>query len=136
LIANNAGNCPDTLRRGIAIKEVLIYYIPNTFTPDGDKFNQTFQPVFTSGFDPYNFNMKIFNRWGQLLYETNDYTRGWDGSFDNKLVLEGIYMYKIQFKDSQSENQTEKQVSKDWSLFFMCLLFKKPTEDSSPSFFK
>lgn len=109
LIANNAGNCPDTLTKTIDIKEVLIFYMPNTFTPDGDKFNQEFKPVFTSGFDPFDFEMQIFNRWGELVFQTNDHNIGWDGSYQNKLSKEGVYMYKLQFRDKVTDNKTTKQ---------------------------
>ncbi|MDH4474563.1 MAG: PKD domain-containing protein [Fluviicola sp.] len=93
-----SGTCTDTVKSNIAIKDVVIYYVPNSFTPDGDEFNQTFQPVFTNGFDPYDFNMQIFNRWGEVIFESNDATVGWDGSYHGKLVSDGIYTWKIEFK--------------------------------------
>lgn len=93
-----SGACIDTARANVAIKDVVIYYIPNTFTPDGDEFNQTFQPVFTNGFDPYDFNMQIFNRWGETVFESNDAAVGWDGSYDGKLVPDGLYTWRIEFK--------------------------------------
>ena len=83
--------------------------MPNTFTPDGDKFNQEFKPVFTSGFDPFDFEMQIFNRWGELVFQTNDHNIGWDGSYQNKLSKEGVYMYKLQFRDKVTDNKTTKQ---------------------------
>lgn len=93
-----SGVCTDTAWANVAIKDVVIYYVPNTFTPDGDEFNQTFQPVFTNGFDPYDFNMQIFNRWGETVFESNDATVGWDGSYHGKLVPDGIYTWRIEFK--------------------------------------
>ena len=93
-----SGACTDTVKQNIAIKDVVIYYVPNSFTPDGDEFNQTFQPVFTNGFDPYDFNMQIFNRWGETVFESNDATIGWDGSYHGKLVSDGIYTWRIEFK--------------------------------------
>ena len=64
LIANNGDNCPDTTFRNITITENLLYFIPNTFTPDGDKFNNEFIPVFSSGYDPRTYVFQVFNRWG------------------------------------------------------------------------
>jgi gliding motility-associated-like protein len=75
----------------------LLYYIPNSFTPDGDKFNQVFAPVFTSGFDPYDYKMTIYNRWGELIFESNDTQVGWDGTYGGKLVQDGTYVWSIQF---------------------------------------
>jgi gliding motility-associated-like protein len=85
----------------ILFNNSLIYYIPNTFTPDGDGHNQTFKPVFTSGFDPYNYEMLIYNRWGEIIFETHDVTYGWDGTyaFENSTCQDGIYTYKITFKN-------------------------------------
>ena len=85
----------------ILFNNSLIYYIPNSFTPDGDGHNQTFKPVFTSGFDPYNYEMLIYNRWGEIIFETHDVTYGWDGTyaFENSTCQDGIYTYKITFKN-------------------------------------
>lgn len=103
LIAISAEGCRDTATRIVIVEEELIYYVPNAFTPDGDEFNQTFQPVFTSGFDPFDFNMIIFDRWGEVVFETNDAKVGWDGSYHGKLVKEGTYSWKIEFKTSKSD---------------------------------
>lgn len=99
------GVCSDTAHATVLIKDVLIYYIPNTFTPDADEFNQTFQPVFTNGYDPYDFNMKIFNRWGELIFESNDASIGWDGTYQGKLVPDGTYTWAIEFKTTMSDER-------------------------------
>jgi gliding motility-associated-like protein len=100
LIASD-GNCFDTIRQVIQCKEETIFYVPNTFTPDGDNFNQTFFPVFYSGFDPFNFEMLIFNRWGELIFESHNANIGWDGSYGNpnRDCQDGIYTWKITYKD-------------------------------------
>lgn len=99
------GSCTDTAHATVLIKDVLIYYIPNTFTPDADEFNQTFQPVFTNGFDPYDFNMQIFDRWGELIFESNDASIGWDGTYHGKLVPDGTYTWSIEFKTTMSDER-------------------------------
>jgi gliding motility-associated-like protein len=98
LVAYSSLGCTDTAYHLITVSEELIYYIPNTFTPDGDEFNNTFQPVFTSGFDPYNFNLYIFNRWGELIFESHDASIGWDGTYGGVLCQDGTYTWKIDFK--------------------------------------
>ena len=84
----------------IPFQESLVFYIPNTFTPDGDMFNQSFKPIFTSGFDPSQFSMKIYNRWGELIFETQNSEIGWDGSYglNGNKVQEGVYTYHIMYK--------------------------------------
>jgi gliding motility-associated-like protein len=111
LIATTLFGCSDTAYSYIQVLEELIYYVPNSFTPDGDIFNQTFQPVFTSGFDPFNYNLRIFNRWGEVIFESADPATGWDGSYTlNGNVLpcqSGVYTWKIEFKSPEND---EKQV--------------------------
>jgi len=103
LVAYSASGCTDTAWAIVVVKEDIIYYVPNTFTPDGDEHNQGFLPVFTSGFDPFNFNMKIFNRWGEIVFETNNHLVGWDGTYHEKLVQDGTFTWKIEFKISAND---------------------------------
>ena len=105
LYAYSPIGCIDSTTSIIQVNEEVIYYIPNTFTPDGDEFNQLFQPIFTAGYDPYDFNMQIFNRWGEVIYETNDDTVGWDGMYNGKIVQDGIYTWKIEFKTISSDER-------------------------------
>ena len=109
LIARSPMGCADTAFATIYFQEELIFYVPNTFTPDNDDFNQTFQPIFTSGFDPYDFSMWIFNRWGEVIFETHDATKGWDGSYGNngevELVQDGTYSWKIEFKTNRNDER-------------------------------
>ena len=100
LIAISDLGCTDTVTVAIPYQEGIVYYIPNTFTPDGDNYNQLFEPIFFSGYDPNSFNMKIFNRWGEIVFETQDSKVGWDGSYgvDGTRAQEGIYSYHITYK--------------------------------------
>jgi gliding motility-associated-like protein len=100
LIANNVGGCPDTAYLNVEVKDELIFYVPNTFTPDNDKFNQTFQPVFYSGYDPQTYTLLIFNRWGEVVFESHDVDVGWDGTYGGVLSQDGSYTWKITFNDS------------------------------------
>ena len=87
----------------IQIKGGIIYYIPNTFTPDGDALNNLFTPIFTSGFDPQTFHMTVMNRWGETVFESFDPKGGWDGKIDIYNAPEGTYNYIIDFKTMNSE---------------------------------
>ncbi len=102
-----SGACSDTASAIILIDDLLLYYVPNTFTPDGDEFNQIFQPVFTSGFDPYDFNLKLFNRWGEIIYESNNAEFGWDGTYHGKIAQEGVYVWKIEFKTRKNDERIQ-----------------------------
>lgn len=111
LIASNDAGCTDTTEQTIHVNDIIIYYVPNVFTPDGDAFNQTFQPVFTSGYDPYEYHLIIFNRWGEIVFESYNANVGWDGTYpkDGKLVEDGVYVWKINFKETMSDKKHEAQ---------------------------
>ena len=94
----SAEGCTAESQVQIQIKGGIIYYVPNTFTPDGDALNNLFAPVFTSGFDPQSFHMTIFNRWGEPVFESYDAKAGWDGKIDIYAAPEGTYTYVIDFK--------------------------------------
>lgn len=97
--------CIDSFTQVIQVNEEVIYYIPNTFTPDGDEFNQTFQPVFTAGFDPFDWHMLIFNRYGQVIWESSDPTEGWDGTYNGRMVQDGTYVWTVEFKTIASDER-------------------------------
>jgi gliding motility-associated-like protein len=109
LIAYSPLGCTDTAYATIQIQEELIFYVPNTFTPDNDNYNQTFQPVFTSGYDPYDYTLLIFNRWGEIIFESHDANVGWDGSYGSsgeiEMVQDGTYTWKIEFKTNKNDER-------------------------------
>jgi gliding motility-associated-like protein len=108
LYAYAPNGCYDSTMLFIPYEEGLVYYIPNTFTPDGDNYNQTWKPIFTSGFDPYNFELKIYNRWGEVVFESYNASIGWDGSYSNKgvKVQDGAYIYLITYKNPINDKRT------------------------------
>jgi gliding motility-associated-like protein len=99
LIASTSMGCMDSTSITIAANLGATYYVPNTFTPDGDKFNQVFLPTFSTGVSSEGYEMVIYNRWGEVMFETHNMQVGWDGSYG----LEGLdcptgtYTYKIAF---------------------------------------
>jgi gliding motility-associated-like protein len=105
LVAYSDLGCTDTAYQSFTVTEELIFYVPNTFTPDNDVYNNTFQPVFTSGFDPYNFTMLIYNRWGEIIFETRDASIGWDGTYNGDYAQDGIYTWKIEFKSRVNDKK-------------------------------
>ena len=79
-------------------------YIPNSFSPDNNEHNQTWFIV-AEGISVQHFNLMIFNRWGQLIWESNDIRVGWDGTYKNKNVPDGTYTYKIEYQSSNGEQK-------------------------------
>lgn len=107
LYAYNEFGCVDSTLRYITMVEDLIIYVPNTFTPDYDEFNNTFFPVLSSGFNPQNYRLYIFNRWGELIFESRDHTVGWDGTYNGERCQVGTYVWKIVTMDSQNDRKRE-----------------------------
>ncbi|MEY3200332.1 MAG: hypothetical protein RJA13_2290, partial [Bacteroidota bacterium] len=109
LIAISTAGCIDTAYSNVTVYEELIYYIPNTFTPDGNYSNPTFRPIFTSGYDPFDFTLTIYNRWGGVVFESHDVKIGWDGTFGSNgeidSVQDGTYSWKIEFKTTKSDER-------------------------------
>jgi gliding motility-associated-like protein len=107
LTSSTALGCSSSYTVTLTYIDNPVFYIPNTFTPEEDQFNQTWGPVFTSGFDPFNFDLFIYNRWGELIWESHDSKERWDGSFGVKgtKVPSGIYSYKIRFKPTNTDEK-------------------------------
>jgi gliding motility-associated-like protein len=75
------------------------FYVPNTFTPNGDYINQIFKPVCMK---VYDYTMMIFDRWGNHIFTTTDTEIGWDGTFHGKPCQEDVYVYKIEYMQKHS----------------------------------
>jgi gliding motility-associated-like protein len=91
-IVENQFQCYDTLESLLRIPDDYTFYIPNTFTPNGDGTNDFF---YGFGFHVNSYRMNIFDRWGKLVYETNAMEKPWDGKFEGKPVQADIYIYHI-----------------------------------------
>ncbi len=74
------------------VTPTLNIYVPNTFTPNGDGINDYF---FVQGEAIHSFKIQIFNRWGDLIFESNDVANGWDGKFNGNYVPQGAYVFKL-----------------------------------------
>lgn len=107
LIASKNG-CTDQKTSTLKVKEVIRFYVPNAFTPDGDRHNNTFKPVMTSGFDPYNYTLLVFNRWGEPVFESHNSQVGWDGRYRGEAAENGVYVWKIAFSPKFSDEKITK----------------------------
>lgn len=92
LISTNKFNCVDSINKIIKVNEPIVIYIPNSFTPNNDNLNDIFKPII-----PYykNATMQIFDRWGTLIFKTNDIQNGWDGTNKNSQNKNDVYIYNI-----------------------------------------
>jgi gliding motility-associated-like protein len=94
IAANN--NCYDTARMCLIIEPEFTFYVPNSFTPNGDGFNDEF---FGKGENINSLEMWIYDRWGNSIFHGNGYNDHWDGTFHGHIVQEDVYVYVIKLKD-------------------------------------
>ncbi|MDO9001103.1 MAG: gliding motility-associated C-terminal domain-containing protein [Bacteroidota bacterium] len=92
MIVQNKWGCIDTIVKTITIAEEQTLYVPNAFTPNGDGINDIFLP---KGKGLVKYNLLVFDRWGEKVYETSDFSAGWDGAFKGIECKEDVYVWKI-----------------------------------------
>lgn len=99
--------CIGSTSRIIEIKNEVIVYAPNAFTPDGDEFNQTWK-VYLAGMDLFDIEIDIYNRWGELIWKSFDIEVGWDGTYTGKIVPNGIYTWTLVASDLNTDGKYER----------------------------
>jgi gliding motility-associated-like protein len=85
------------------VQDNISLYVPNSFTPDVEEYNNTFLPVFSTGFEPKNYALVVLNRWGEVVFESYDYAIGWDGRMNYLLCPDGMYTYRISYQRKEGE---------------------------------
>lgn len=94
-----------SLSNTFCLSQTSRIFVPSTFSPNG--VNNLFQPIILFP-NPDDYAMKVFNRWGEIVYETNDPEAGWDGTVDDQLVQQGVYAYYITMKSTNGNNLERK----------------------------
>jgi gliding motility-associated-like protein len=93
LTVTDANGCWDTITIQLIIEHEMLIFVPNSFTPGGtDEFNNVFKWT-VLGIDESQFNLSIYNRWGEIIWETNDPHSTWDGTYNNKACPTGAYAW-------------------------------------------
>jgi gliding motility-associated-like protein len=90
---------------GISVTQKICNILfPSAFTPNHDGKNETFRILNVPTL--YNYDLSVYNRWGQKVFETRDYTKGWDGSLNGGPAADGVYVWFCRFKKSGDETST------------------------------
>lgn len=97
-VVTNADGCSDTTYITIVVEEQSTVYVPNAFTPNSSGNNDIFLAY---GTNVETFEMFIFDRWGNLIFQSNDILKGWDGTYKNNPCEQDIYVWKILWTDAQ-----------------------------------
>ena len=105
LIAYNAANCTDTFRLTVTVVVLPLLDVPNAFTPG--RFGEN-GIVSVKGFGIGKMEWKIYNRWGQLIFQTTNRKQGWDGTFKGKVQPMDVYTYTldVEFTDGKKLRKT------------------------------
>ncbi len=107
LIVSNEHQCFDTLIGQVEVINDVIIYAPNVFTPDNDEFNQTWR-VYISGIDIYDYHLLIFNRWGEIVWESYNPEAVWNGTYGGSDdVQDGTYVWVLHAKDTYNDKKYE-----------------------------
>ena len=100
LFVSNSYGCTDSISQEIEIINDVVIIMPNAFTPNSDGNNDNIKAC-GQGFDTYE--LQIFNRWGEVIFESMDISKPWDGTYNGSEQPIGLYMYQVVCKkDDQS----------------------------------
>lgn len=97
-ISNELG-CMDSTSQVIVIEHDPVVFIPNAFTPDGDGLNNEFTAVFPENMKLASYEMYIYDRWGELVFYSQDPKEGWDASLAGFDAPDGVYSYLVKYKE-------------------------------------
>lgn len=108
LAAFNYNQCADTICKVVTIEDVLFTYVPNSFTPDGDNLNETWG--MSTNIDVITqFELRVFDRWGQVVFESENPREWWNGAANNsgEILKTDVYVYRIAYEIRQTEVKKE-----------------------------
>jgi gliding motility-associated-like protein len=95
-------DCVDSMIQTIVVDPEVLVYIPNIFTPnnDGPEVNNVFKPIVS---DESSYFVKVFNRWGEIMWHSENPEESWDGTFNGAPCQEGVYLYVVKVANAQSQ---------------------------------
>jgi gliding motility-associated-like protein len=99
IVSTAQGDCKisDTIYVHVMQKDSL--YIPTAFTPNGDGLNDYFRAIGTAS----DYSMMVYNRWGQLVFQTRSITEGWNGRMGEKPQASGVYVFLVRYRNSRGQ---------------------------------
>jgi gliding motility-associated-like protein len=107
VVTNQALGCSDSVTKLITVLDFCTTDVPTGFTPNNDGLNDNFGPHNALKADNYQF--RIYNRWGQLLFESNDWKKRWDGKFKGSLQGTGTYVWMLTYTNRDTGQKVLKK---------------------------
>jgi gliding motility-associated-like protein len=107
LTLTNILGCDSSITKTVRVKDLFMIHIPNAFSPDGNNINDVWKPVVRAAKD---YELKLYNRWGELIFKSTDPEIGWEGNLlkSSLPASEGFYMYNISVLDIYGVRHFEK----------------------------
>jgi gliding motility-associated-like protein len=104
LFVTNQFGCIDSVEHVVEVKDDFVFYAPNAFTPNQDGINDIFLPT-GIGYDLGTFDFYVFDRWGNVIFYSNDYRKGWDGHANggSQIAQQDVYVWKVDLKDNSGK---------------------------------
>lgn len=100
LVCESNQGCKDSLTKEVLVKVKSKFYVPTAFSPNKNNINDYFH---IGTYNISTFKIIIFNRWGEIIYESYDKDFKWDGYYKGKKVPEGVYHYIVQTVDKNGD---------------------------------
>ena len=100
-IVTNEFGCTDTSRQKVYIEPFMMYF-PNAFTPDGNAYNNEF--IGKASLEILEWDFTVYNKWGEVVFRSDDPKIGWDGIYKGKMAQDGIYTYRVHYKTCEYTN--------------------------------
>lgn len=106
-VVSNTYSCKDTAYQSVVIEPEYLLYIPSAFTPNDDGLNDVFE---CKGVFAKVFEIKIFDRWGNMVFVSDDITKSWNGTinFGSEIALQDIYVYSVKVTDINNKKHDYK----------------------------
>ncbi len=99
--------CKSTDRKTINVYPSCIIDLPNAFTPNGDNINDVFYPLNAIKAEALDF--KVYNRWGQLMFMSDNWKKGWNGRYKDVVQPGGIYVWTLRYTDRDTKKQLQRK---------------------------
>lgn len=97
LVVENDHHCFDTAVHQLTVVNSCYVEVPNAFTPNNDGKNDQLYPL--NAYKATDLDFRIFNRYGQLIFQTSNWTRKWDGTFNGRQQATGVYVWMLRYTD-------------------------------------
>jgi gliding motility-associated-like protein len=107
LVVTNSFGCKDSVSEYIKIDPDNMIYVPSGFTPNSDGLNDIFMAEAFGVFNTDGFSLKVFDRWGNKMFESGDIFKGWDGKAGGVTLGQDSYIYQVNYKDISGKSHTK-----------------------------